>query len=476
MQLIKNQNLNKGDIFFNKTRRISGLIINIFKYSGEVSIEYIEECGRPRNVYFRDNEEIFKIEDDVKIKSFLNAKVEYDRAEGAKNVRWVGGSLGSDPECFVTDKNGKLIPSYKFLKSKEDKDLTGKASDLITTGSRNNESGNQPIFWDGFQAEFNVKDSDCLAWVCDSTFIGLKTLQKKAREYNPDAKLTLQSTFDIDQNTLDNAKKEHVEFGCMPSFNVYGLKGLIADGRDVPFRSAGGHIHFGIKNFTEHANGIVNQAKVDKYVKALDMILGVACVSLFEKYDSPRRRRMYGLAGEYRLPTHGLEYRTLSNAWLCHPLIMNMVFELGRKVIGAANDGLMEYWDSTETETIRCINDCDVDLAREILARNKQLFTGLIYSHCRDEVKALNIYKIYMLGLHSIIENPDDIETNWGLDSITKYVGHCEGKGMSIRHIEQLPKYADIETEKVTEIYEEMVAEIKKLDEAPIIGKKKQTA
>jgi hypothetical protein len=66
----------------------------------------------------------------------------------------------------------------------------------------------------------------------------------------------------------------------------------------VPFRTTGGHIHFGI--------GKRDDETVSRMVKALDAIIGVACVSLFDGIDDPRRRRMYGLAGEYRLPEYGV--------------------------------------------------------------------------------------------------------------------------------------------------------------------------
>src|ERR1019366_5440055 len=95
-------------------------------------------------------------------------------------------------------------------------------------------------------------------------------------------------------------------------------------------------------------------------VKAMDAIAGVACVALFAKYDNPIRRQYYGLPGEYRLPKHGLEYRALSNAWLIHPLIMNLVIDFARKAAIMGKEGLFSKWKATEQETIDCITNCDV--------------------------------------------------------------------------------------------------------------------
>lgn len=368
-------------------------------------------------------------------------------------------TMGSDPEIFVLDKQDKVIPAYTFLKGKDKPDLTGTEDEFDIFNYTHN-SGKQKMFWDGFQAEFNTVGSYCLGWVQDSLAIGMASVLKKAQLKNPDAKLTLKTLVEIDTDVLANAEPQHVEFGCMPSFNAYNMKGLQADGRNVPFRSTGGHIHFGINKLSKE--------DAEKYVKTLDKILGVACVSLFAKQDDPRRRMMYGLAGEYRLPPHGLEYRTLSNAWMAHPVIFNLVFELARKCIAIVDKGDEVFYDATEEETIRCINECDVDLAREILARNKdnliKIFNNITFDNTK---KSTNLYKIFMLGMESIVQTPDDIMNNWsiGKEFGGKYEGHGEAKGQQIRSIEHLPLYSSLKDEQVTEIYEELVANIKSIDE-----------
>jgi hypothetical protein len=450
MQLIDPQDLDVG-MFVNTG---SSVIYLLSKTKHHVYDSYttIQKDGRKNSYYAHcSGHKIQAFTDETLKQEYLDRNKEYIRSEGFRNL-WQGvTTIGSDPECFVVDKNEKCIPSYLFLKSKEENDRTLEHRPNIV-GSSIPDSGNQSIFWDGFQAEFNVCAKDCLSWVVDSTFLGLKTLQQKARVLDPDAKLSLKTTLDIDQDVLDNALPEHVAFGCMPSSNAYGMTGIKKDGREVSFRSAGGHIHLGLDN-TDEARNI-------EYVKALDKILGVACVSLFAKYDDPRRREMYGLAGEYRTPKHGIEYRTLSNAWLSHPLIMNLVFDISRRCISTVQNDVIQYWDSTEEETISCINNCDVELAREILARNKMQFIQLI-----DSIRGGNglaVYKIFMLGMDSIIKNPDDIEGNWGLNG--QFQGHCEGEGMTLSKIRSLDTYIPLLSEEVTVIYEELVAAIKEID------------
>lgn len=453
-----------GDYFFNKTRNIYGKVTKVHVSAAPKTGYYAFEliAGLPTNFYFYSHEEIYKLENE-EITDFDEKFNRNKKYAVLRNLQKPYCFIGSDPEMFIVDEKNAVIPSFDFLKSKEENDLTiaqGEDNSIVF-GSKATQA-RQKIFWDGFQAEFNVQAFECLGWVNDSIYLGLRSLHEKAIKHNPKSRLTIQSTLDVDRRILQDAKEEHVQFGCMPSFNIYDMQGIKEDGRNVDFRSAGGHIHFGL---AKAINNGKDQKKIERYVKTLDKILGVACVSLFEKYDDARRREMYGLAGEYRLPPHGLEYRTLSNAWLSHPLITNMVLELSRKCISLVDVNKETDWNATEEETIQCINNCDVELAREILARNKDVFVSILYSISYSmtfeedrEQKAENQYKIYMLGLNSIIKNPDDVLGNWGLNKVWR--SHCSGAGFTISNMSQNPKYATLKDEKVTEIYEELVKEI----------------
>lgn len=275
------------------------VVVRITECTSYIYVTYIsEDIKRARDFYVPND---FEMRKGRKTKAFEKLFDEYI----IKNMR-LGkvNSIGSDPEMFIEDKDGVVVPAFTFLGSK-------KEPNKGTVPADNSNSRVNNIYWDGFQAEFDTTANECLGWHSDSIrqgIAGLYDLLPKG------AKLSTKPTIDVPPSMLLEAKEEHVQFGCMPSYNVYGMKGLALDGRDVPFRSAGGHIHFGIGKQTHES--------VAPMIKALDAILGVACVSLFAGIDDPRRRTMYGLAGEYRLPDHGVEYRTLSNAWMCHPAII----------------------------------------------------------------------------------------------------------------------------------------------------------
>lgn len=322
--------------------------------------------------------------------------------------------LGSDPEIFVENKKKELIPAFHFLGSKE---KPNKVNETLGGGWNGNKKA---IYWDGYQAEFVTTSESCLSYHVDSIYAGLKGVSELAKVHDKTARLSSKTVFDIPEESLKKDKDEHVQFGCMPSYNNYNLSGIKSDGRVTEYRSAGGHIHFGC--------GKRSPDRIESIVYALDSILGVACVAMFAKFDDPRRRRMYGLAGEYRLPPHGLEYRVLSNAWMFHPLITNFVFDLARKCFNIGDAGILDsIWKATKEETIDCINNCDVEKAQEILDRNKETFMTILDACYGTSDKSLTeIFKGFRNGMETIIEAPTNIEENWCLAEGQKWQMHNE--------------------------------------------------
>lgn len=325
--------------------------------------------------------------------------------------------IGADPEIFAGDADGMVIPAFEYLPGKDKPVKT----DDVANGKNN-------VYWDGFQAEFTTTVVTCLGWQVDSVQLGLKKVLQEAKKYDKKAILLPQTVVDVPLQMLMDGKNEHIEFGCMPSLNAYGVKPYLASGREVPFRPAGGHIHFGIGKTTEK--------DAIPIVKALDAVLGVACVSLFAKFDDPRRRTIYGLAGEYRLPNHGLEYRVLSNAWLFHPMIMNLIFDIARKAMMLGKTGQLNCWETTDEETMSIINRCDVDGARRILTRNKEVMLSIIKAAYHPSSygadSAQMAFNVFMSGMEKVIKNPNDIAGNWNLEG--QWTTHSDGREKNFIH------------------------------------------
>jgi hypothetical protein len=309
--------------------------------------------------------------------------------------------LGSDPEMFVLGKDDKLIPAFELFPAKTPAWEDPKP--LIP-------------YWDGFQAEFGMQGYTCLTNLVAGVGMGLDNMLALARKKRADAKLSVVNLLDIPKEKLYEAKPEHVALGCAPSYNVYGVPSLdVADPRELPVRVAGGHIHFGIRKLTKP---FMQDASVENVVKMLDAIVGVASVSLFEGMERPERRQFYGRAGEYRLPAHGIEYRTLGPAWLAAPGLTNLIMELSRQAYRLANLQLKACWDAPEQEVQDIINGLNVKAARRLLGRNREVLEGLLRRPFYD--KAKTTAEVIVRGCASVYRDPMDVEGNWHLGKLNR--------------------------------------------------------
>jgi len=311
-------------------------------------------------------------------------------------------NMGTDPEVFAVHGDGKVFPAWEFLPECSSP-LKVK---MAETSDGWDYAGQASAFWDGFQAEFTVSPSQCHAWLLDYVRLGLNAVWEAARKKDPTAKLVGASVVEIPEEVMQAASKKHAELGCMPSQNIYGekthLMGLEA--KRLPLRFAGCHIHVG----TDKKNAA-------SYVRIMDRIAGVASVSALRDLEDPRRREFYGLAGEYRTPKHGVEWRTLSSAVLVHPALTHLFFDLSRAAACIARDGLTFAWDTTDDETEKVINTYDLNGALDILARNKSLLQRMLDAiYGAGGVVAKNGMRIIMEGAKNHIAT-DDMEGQWKL-------------------------------------------------------------
>lgn len=317
-------------------------------------------------------------------------------------------TIGADPELFALRTDGSLFPSFEFLGEKHDYDTDplGPAADHTAA------------YWDGYQAEFAFLPDKCMDILVSRMWRGLKKVLDSARATDPGARLSVQTTMDIPMDRLRADREEYVQFGCNPSLNVYGDHPPKQEGKDVPFRSSGGHLHFSIPDGNENKH-------LPRIIKELDRILGVISVAMFQYYDTPVRRILYGRAGEYRAPKYGFEYRPLSSAWTMHPGITQFVFEMARHIIGATLKGGVDeplsWWDVTEDEARLCINNCDVTAAQALIDRNRDSLVVLLLAMPRtDTCSLVEVNKLIdgplKHGVHTAYRNPDQYSEAWALD------------------------------------------------------------
>lgn len=145
---------------------------------------------------------------------------------------------------------------------------------------------------------------------------------------------------------------ESRQAGCDPDFCAWdgGKMNIAPDLNETNYRSAGGHIHFGLE---------IAPQEVLQFVKICDLVFGLGTLS----YENKDRKALYGKAGCFRRKPYGIEYRTLSNAWAGYPDNISYLFTQ-----------LEEMWKKNRDVTIRpevqkAINDHNLDLANELRVR-----------------------------------------------------------------------------------------------------------
>lgn len=296
--------------------------------------------------------------------------------------------VGTDPEFFLLTSKGELLPAFEFAVS------TAHGAPGIP-------------FVDGYQVEFNTPALTCLEQFTSHVEQGILNTIQRAQAVSRGAYISHKSTADVTEERLRSDPPKWTKFGCTPSKNIYGETFPTMDPLAVPFRTAGGHMHFSLW----HKSTALNE----RVVKVLDQILGVVSVSLFQYYDEPRRRAFYGRAGEYRDTSYGLEYRVLSNAWLMHPISLMFTWEFSRLVLGLVPHGREKNWVASDEEVRNCINNCDVALAHEILERNSGMLVAMLrrMPGTGDYSSAERWQEIIRDGIHSVLKTPDDIYSNW---------------------------------------------------------------
>lgn len=294
---------------------------------------------------------------------------------------------GADPEVFFEDALGQVVPAFSFLPKKFD--------------------GSQ-VFWDGFQGEFSPGVASCQDYFGTFMRACLAELQKRMPQ---GVRFSTRSVVNIPERTLETAATEHVGLGCSPSLNAYGLRGMeVPNPRDLPIRFAGGHIHYGVA--LDYAAKPDYALRCVEAVKMMDALVGLMSVSLCEGRDHPSRRVYYGLAGEYRLPKHGLEYRTLSNAWLASPSVYHLTFSIART---AARLGMEMYRNRLlrihERDVVEAINTTNPEMARQLIREERDLWMKLLdynFPGLAEETFELIQQPMDSFGVHL-----EDMESNW---------------------------------------------------------------
>lgn len=299
--------------------------------------------------------------------------------------------FGCDPEFFFS-KNGKIIGAEKVLPA--DGLIYGKTSPQLgsiqkegTNGTVVGDSEAGKIIIDGVQAELNPRPNTCRANLGNEISLCFRQIYKDITrsELGKAFDIDFSQTISVSEEELATLSEKSKKFGCAPSKNTYlseeesRIKVNPAVYRN---RSAGGHLHIGVLDAESSLSNLAIR-NPEKLVPILDIILGNTSVLIDRSEGNKERRKIYGRAGEYRTPPHGLEYRTLSNFWLQNYALMSMVTGLSRQAVCIVADGIdKEFRSAVKINKItQAINNNDFDLAYDNFQKIEHLIADLAPSH-----------------------------------------------------------------------------------------------
>lgn len=244
-------------------------------------------------------------------------------------------TIGADPELFLF-KDGKPVSCYGKLPG-------DKANPHPVT--------NGAIQVDGMAAEFNIDPSNN-----EGEFLGnIRSVMEQLKSYVPEYELVATPVAHFGKEYIDSQPEEAKVLGCEPDYNAWEMAANPIPDGEKPFRTGAGHVHIGIP--------IKNKLERMRFVRHLDGYLGLS--SLLWDSDS-ERRELYGKAGAFRNKPYGVEYRTLSNAWLKSDELILKVYKLTKQASLDFLEGKVPFEKYGE-EIQSIIDNSDVQRAKEVL-------------------------------------------------------------------------------------------------------------
>lgn len=223
--------------------------------------------------------------------------------------------VGCDPEVFVK-QNGIFQSAHALIKGDK------RNPQKVHRGA---------VQVDGMALEFNIDPA-----ATEGEFLlNVQTVYDCMKAMVPAYEVVATPVAHFDLAYLRAQPPEALELGCDPDYNAWtGMANERPDG-ERPMRTASGHVHVGWTD-GENISDINHVNRAQSVVKQLDFFLGLPSLM----YDADKERReMYGKSGACRYKSYGVEYRTLSNAWLNSPELIKWVFRTTKRAVEQLMDG-----------------------------------------------------------------------------------------------------------------------------------------
>ena len=213
-------------------------------------------------------------------------------------------TIGADPEFFVSE-NDVMVSAYGLVKGDKQNPFP------VECGA---------VQVDGMALEFNIDPAKS-----KEEFIGnIHTVVGKLRGMIPDKyKFEMVPVAEFGADYIAIQPPEAVEMGCEPDFNAYTGRMNPTPDAAANFRTAAGHVHIGVDRE-------LSATEKRQLVVLCDLFIGLPSLDWDE---DQKRRSLYGQAGCYRDKPYGIEYRTLSNAWLKDEETTAFVYEAAVRAV-----------------------------------------------------------------------------------------------------------------------------------------------
>lgn len=249
--------------------------------------------------------------------------------------------VGCDPEIFLVDETGSFVSSI---------DRVGGSKEF----PRPIDNEGCAVQEDNVAVEYNIPPVNTVE---DFIHYNRKVLGYLAEHASQQGlKLHIVPSAHFPKAELKDPRAR--VFGCDPDYNAWkgGEQNPRPNAKDKTLRSAGGHIHLGIKDL-DHI----------LLIKAMDLFCGVGML----QYDKDtERRELYGKPGAFRIKPYGVEYRTLSNAWLQSDETIRYVWRQQERAVEFVRSGKAADLLRDGTELSEKVQEC-------LLTGNPEIFSEL---------------------------------------------------------------------------------------------------
>lgn len=261
-------------------------------------------------------------------------------------------TVGADPELFVSSKGSfisahNLIPGNKYKPHPVDKGA---------------------VQVDGMALEFNIDPADSK----DQFISNIETVKSILKGMVGDEVDFMDvASVKFDKEFTKDVPRFNLNLGCSSDVNAWTMEENPRPKASNLMRTAGGHVHVGGFGQEDYYDWDY-QKECGRLARILDETLGV--YSLFWDKDD-ERRSMYGKAGSFRSKPYGMEYRTLSNAWIFDESLQSFVYDSVEEALVKFDDEsyepdpiVQDLINNSDRESTYFTNNLDTDKMERLVA------------------------------------------------------------------------------------------------------------